>query len=284
MSLAEGMEFPTEALLAPLRLLTRELWRWLPLVVGLAMLSALPEIFLKFYLPDTITLLTRAMDLNNQALLAGALALSVLMAIKLLIELVALMFAFVILADLTAGREPDFWGSMRRLASWKLQFVWIAAGLFEQAAMSMWYLGGASVLVPVGLVTPAAYEEDSGFAAFSRSYALGMMEQDGSRPGVRIAIGTTLAFFVGFLISGAVDVFSLAITVSTAGPSLTTLLQGGLPDASMDLLHYGWFEAFIDLFLSPLGILPTIYMMTLQQMTYWEARRWVESHPSSTLP
>ena len=59
-----------------------------------------------------------------------------------MVELLALMFAFVILADLSAGRTPDVWAGLRRLASWKLQFAWLVAGVFEQTAISMWFLRG----------------------------------------------------------------------------------------------------------------------------------------------
>jgi hypothetical protein len=267
------MEFPTESLLAPLRLLGREWLRWFPLVALLSMIAELPEMLLKFYMPGILSMLPSMVDLGTQVMAGALLMVSVLLAMKLLIELVALMFAFAVLADLSAGRDPDFWGAMRRLASWKLQFVWIVAGLFEQTAMSMWYMGGATVLIPVGLVTPVAYEEDNGFAAFSRSYALGMTEKNGSRPGTRIAIGTTLAFFLGFLLNSAVGLLTMASTLFSAGPSLLTLLQGNLPDSGLELLHYSFFDAFLDLALSPLGMLPTVYMMTLQQMVYWEAKR-----------
>lgn len=265
------MEFPYASLMAPLSLLMKERRHWLPLVVALAMFRALPEIFFRFYLPDTFAVLTTVSDLNTNMMLAGVLALGVLLSIQLLIELVCLMFAFVILADITAGRSQDLSLAMRKLASWRLQGVWLVAGLFEQAAMSLWYLGGGALLVPTGMVTTASYEEGTGMQAFQRSYELGMAEQNGSRPGVRIAVGTTLAYLLNFLVTGVFSVFAIL----KYWPMLMQMLGGELPP--LDLLHYSWGEAVEDLVLSPIGMMPAIYMMCLQQVTYWEARRFEEA-------
>jgi hypothetical protein len=60
-------------------------------------------------------------------------------------------------------------------------------------------------------------------------------------------------------------------------------MGGGLDKLpALSLPSYGAADIVFDLVLAPLAMLPVIYMMTVQQMTYWEARRWAEAHPDAS--
>lgn len=264
------------------RLLVNEVHHWLPVVAVLAMIASVPEALLEHYLPDAGALLGEVAQMDTETLLAGLGMALVVLGLGLVIQLLALMLAFVILADLSAGRTPDILQGLRRLASWKLQFVWLAAGLFEQTAISMWFLGGALFLLPIGLVTTVAYEEDSGFAAFPRALQLGLMEMGPARPGMRVAVAVTIGFFVGFLVNMLISFVSCATTAASSGPGLfdfyTTLQGGGLPVVPPAASGAAsWLGAVFTVLLSPIAMLPTVFMMTVQQMTYWQARRFQEA-------
>lgn len=269
-------------ILDALRLLWTQARHWLPIVAVLAMVAALPEAILEHYMPDASSLMGSLLTADPELIFAGLATVLLLLATKLVVELVALMFAFVILADLSAGRTPDTWDGLRRLASWKLQFAWLVAGIFEQTAISMWFLGGTLLLLPVGLATTVAYEEDNGFQSFPRALKLGLMEMGPARPGIRIAVAVTAGFFVGFVISTLVSLVSCATTAAAEGPGLFDLynaLQGGampteLPAAASSS---SWLGPALGVLLSPLAMLPTVFMITVQQMTYWQARRFEEA-------
>ncbi len=272
-----------------LRLLSSQVRHWLPIVAALSMIAAVPEAVIEHYIPDPMTMMSTLAQMDVQLILAGLGTVLVLLALKLLVELVALMFAFVILADLSAGRTPDIMQGMRRLASWKLQFAWLAAGVFEQTAISMWWLGGTLLLLPIGLVTTVAYEEDSGFAAFPRALHLGLMEMGPARPGMRIAVAVTIGFFVGFVVSTIISFVSCATSAATSGPGLldmyTTLQGGAIPTATpgpTGTTGAEWLGTAFNILLSPLAMLPTVFMMTVQQMTYWQARRFEEGSTAAT--
>jgi hypothetical protein len=273
--------------LAPARLLVREVRHWLPLVTVLAMVSAGPEILVKSILPDAGALLGGFTTLDLDLLVSGLGAVMILLGVKFLVELVTFMFAFVILADLTAGRTPDLRAGLRRLASWRLQGVWLLAGVLEQTAISMWWLGGTFLLLPFGLVTTAAYEEDSGFKAFPRSVDMGLKQAGPGgmdRPGMRLAVAVTAGFFVGFVVSSLLSVASCVATAATSGAALWGALSSGqAPDGSLTMPGYGPVDIVMDLVFSPVAMLPTIYMMTVQQMTYWDVRR-AEQHAAESTP
>lgn len=262
-----------DAVIAPVGLLARTAVRWLPLVATLAVVATLPKVFVSLALPDAVAAMGGLQELDADLALSALGVLLVLYGLKLVIELLALMFAFVILADITAGRRSDIWAGLRRLASWKLQFAWLFAGLFEQLAISLWFLGGGLVLVPFGFVTTAAYEEGSGFAAFGRSMTLGL-GANGDRPGLRVAIPVTIGFLAFFLVQSLVSVVSWVFAPSDASASLLALVTGG---ADVDLARlvpsYGGGDVVMDLLLAPVAMLPTVYMITVQQLGYHAAAR-----------
>ena len=200
-------------MLAPLQLLHRELRHWLPMVVVLSMLSVVPETLLATVVPDPLAMVSGGADLDPEVMLSALAAFLGVAAAKMLVQLVTLMIAFVVLADLTAGRAPNVWAGLARLGSWRLQGAWIVAGMFEQIAISLWFLGGGAVLIPLGLVTTAAYEEASGFAAFTRSNELGRLHVSSGTfgpAGTRLAVGVTLAFALWFLCDSLIGLASCA--------------------------------------------------------------------------
>lgn len=264
------------AILNPATLLAENLGRWAPLVVGFSFVSAIPEILVRIYAPEGMRLIGGGRLLDTDMLVTALMALLVMLGAKFVVEFATFMFVFVILADLTAGRPPDLGAGLRRLASWRLQFVWLVAGLFEQTAISLWFIGGALLLIPVGLVTTAAYEEDSGMAAFGRSMRLGMGAPGvpiSQWPGVRLAAAVTVGFVAGAALQGAVSAFSFASSGVGDPAALATLLNGGMPDLEALLPSFGPLDAVIAVLTAPLALAPTIYMMTAQQLTYWETRR-----------
>ena len=269
-----------DAILAPLRLLAQTVWRWLPIVVALAMLSALPGIFLQVMAPEALSLLGGWMALDPDLLFTGLMIFVMAWSLKLLLELVAYMLVFIVLADLTAGRPSDLGGGLRRLASWKLQGAWIVAGIFEQTSIDLWFFGGGLLLIPFGLVTVTAYEEANGFTAFGRSLALGKLPLGQTPAGVRIAAAATAGFFVGMVVSGVLGVIEWAVTPSGTGGLLLSLLSGTIPATGFSLPEYGAVDAAIALFLAPFGLLPTVYLMALQQVTYWQVRAVEEEQVS----
>ncbi len=269
----------TGAIVAPFRLLVREARQWLPIVAILAMIAALPDVLVRYYVPDLVSLSMRAAMEDPTLLLTGLYAALVLVSGQLVVELLALMFAFVILADLSAGRTPNIPAGLRRLASWKLQFVWIVAGIFEQTAISTWFLGGALLLVPFAFVTTSAYEDDNGWTAFGRSIDLGFLRvgpESWDRPGFRVALPVTLGFFVGFLVNALLGLASCLTSAATAVPSVLALLEGRMPESASLMPSYGIGSVVFDLALAPLAMLPTVYMITVQQTAYWQARRGAE--------
>ena len=264
-------------LLAPLQLLSRELRHWLPVVGVLSMLSVVPETLLATVAPDPLALLSGGANLDPDVMIGAFAAYLGVAATKMLVQLITLMIAFVVLADLTAGRPPHVWAGLARLGSWRLQGTWLIAGFFEQLAISLWFLGGAAVLVPFGLVTTAAYEEASGFGAFTRSNELGRVQITTGTfgpAGIRLAAGVTGAFAAWFLVDSMIGLASCTGSIFTAsnaleGQTLESVLSGAR--AVVAPAHTG-FDIAMDLLVAPLALLPMIYMMTLQQLTYWQAR------------
>jgi hypothetical protein len=260
----------------PARLLVATASRWLPWVGGLAMVGALPEIAVQLALPDIVRSLgslDAIASMDAEFITAAAFAVMVLLLLKLIFELAALMLAFVILADITSGRDADLWGGLRRLASWKLQFAWLFAGFMEQIAISVWFLGGGLLLVPFGMATTAAYEEDNGFASFGRSMRLGQIGNPIGH-GFRIAAGVTIGFFAAFVLRTLVSTVSCAFTAGHYSTGILALLSGGQLDPSaFSVPDYGPVDIFFALILAPLTVLPTVYMMTVQQLAYWAARK-----------
>lgn len=264
------------AILHPLELLIKHAARWAPLVITFSMVAAIPEILVNVYAPEVMNLIGGGSLLDSDMLVTALMAVLVLIGAKFIVEFATFMFVFIILADITAGRVSDLGAGLRRLASWRLQLVWLVAGLFEQTAISLWFLGGALLLVPVGLVTTAAYEEDAGMAAFGRSMRLGMPGQDapmGQWPGTRLAVAVTVGFLAGAALNGAISAASMLSSGVGDPGALATLMAGGMPDLTSLLPAYGPFDAALDLVTAPIALLPTIYMMTAQQLTYWETRR-----------
>ncbi|MDP2309204.1 MAG: hypothetical protein Q8P18_24485 [Pseudomonadota bacterium] len=273
------MDVPSlgESILAPARLLVEQAGRWLPIVVALAMVSALPEIVVQTYLPEALSFAGGWTEIDVDFIIASAGTLAIMCGMKLVLELVAYMLVFVVLADLTAGRTPRLWSGLGRLASWRLQGAWIVAGFFEQTAIDLWFLGAALLLIPFGLVTVAAYEEASGFKAFPRSLKLGTMDMGPAKVGVRIAIAVTLGFAISLLLSALVWLVSFVTSAGGAASPLFSILSGTLPDGGFALPAFGWKDAAKTLLLSPLAMLPTVYMMATQQVVYWQARRHEEA-------
>lgn len=248
---------------------------------ALAALSVLPDLALARFVPDPTAALTADIDLRLVltvlTVVAGAFA------VKLLVQLVALMVVFVVLADLTAGRAPDLGGGLARLASWRLQGAWLVAGVLEQVAISLWFVGGAAVLVPFGLVTTAAYEEGCGFGAFGRSHRLGQARFGPGafgQAGARLAAGVTLAFLAWFTADTLVGLVSCVGSLAGAADTLGGAPAGDIDPAALQAwitaatkpAETGPLDAALTLVLAPLSMLPTVYMMTLQQQTYWWAR------------
>lgn len=263
-------------LLEPARLLVRTADRWLPWVGGIAMVGALPEIAIQLALPDVMRGLG-SMDaiasMDTELVLAALYAVMVLLLFKLIFELASLMMAFVILADITSGRPPGLWSGLKRLASWRLQFAWLFAGMLEQMAISLWFVGGALLLVPFGLATTSAYEENNGFGSFGRSLRLGQIGAPIGH-GFRVAAGVTVGFFVAFLLRTLVSLASCAVSASHYRTSIVALLTGGDLDLSaLSVPSFGPVDIFFALILAPIAVLPTVYMITVQQMAYWAARK-----------
>lgn len=261
-----------ESILGPARLLVREAHRWLPIVVALAMVSALPEIAVRTFLPEVLSLAGGWTELDSDFLVASLGVLAIMWGLKLIVELATYMLVFVVLADLTAGRAPRLWSGLGRLASWRLQGAWIVAGLVEQTAIDLWFVGAAVLLIPFGLVTVAAYEEDSGLGAFPRSFALGTMKMGPASAGARIAIAVTLCFAISLLLNAIIGLVSFAVSGGGAAAQLLSLLTGTLPADGLTLPVLTRTDAAFSLFFAPLGMLPTVYMMATQQVVYWQAR------------
>lgn len=259
------------AILDPVRLLAATASRWLPLVAVFSMIGAVPEVYIRANAADLFHNLDGGSFVDLDLAMAALGVLLVVLLGKLLVELVALMFAFVILADVTAGRPSDLVAGIRRLASWRLQVSWLVSGMFEQAAISTWFIGGALLLVPFGFATTAAYEEGSGLAALGRSVHLGV-GVPGDRPGLRVAVPVTLGFLASAAIQSMITFASCTLSPATAEPNPAAILSGKFDLASL-LPPFGPIDAVMMFALAPLTMLPTVYMITVQQMGYWAARR-----------
>lgn len=271
-----------DATIAPARLLIRNTRHWLPIVAVLAVFAAVPEALITYFSKDLLPLVLSSVSMGDPTLvLSGAGMVLVLILFGFVIELLAYMLVFVILADISAGREVDLGAGIRRLASLRLQAAWLIAGVFEQIAISLWFIGGALWMWPLGMVTTAAYEEESGFAAFRRSVDLGWGE-DGpgwfDRPGLRIAVPITLGMAADFGVRTLTELVSCAVSAGAAAPTLIQLSQmKSLPTELPDLPGSGPVDIILTLFFAPLGLIPTVYMMAAQQTTYWQARRRAEA-------
>jgi hypothetical protein len=274
-----------DAVIAPARLLIRHMSQWLPIVAVLAVFAALPEAMISYFGKDLLPLVTSSLAMGDLTLIFGSASLVVVLILfGFVIELLAYMLVFVILADISAGREVSLWEGSKRLASLRLQAAWLVAGVFEQIAISLWFIGGAVWMWPLGMVTTAAYEEESGFGAFKRSVDLGL-HKDGpgffDRPGLRIAVPITLAMAGGFAIRTVIELVSCVASAGAAAPALIKLLQtlqsGAIPTELPELPGGGPVDIVLTLFFAPLGLIPTVYMMAVQQTAYWQARQRAEA-------
>jgi hypothetical protein len=166
---------------------------------------------------------------------------------------------------------------VRRLASLRLQLAWLVSGTIEQIAVSLWFVGAALLLVPFGFATTAAYEENAGMSSLGRSLRLGTSEH-APGVGVRLAVAVTAGFAATALVKAVVGAASLAWAVTNMWPTFSALARGDML-ALMDvsLPSYGPIDIAFDVVLAPLGMLPFVYMMAVQQLAYWESRRAEEA-------
>lgn len=210
---------------ASFSLLGRSANRWLLPVVLLSWFGAIPEVMTEYYLTDILSLLTGPGDF--EAIFAGgALLLALVLLAQLVLQLVALLWAFLVLADMAAGREVNLRAGLRRTLSWRLQFSWLLSLLLVSVGTSLWWIGGCILLLPYGLAVVDAYETDSGMSAFGRSVRLGLARSAGN-PNAPLAWPivsvSTLVLAAAALLSCGASCVSFLVPGMSAGPSLIDL-------------------------------------------------------------
>ncbi len=283
------MDGPATSTTAALRdafsLLGRSITGWLLPVVLMAWFSALPEALAARHLDDIVAAVAGPggfdLDLMGGIAYAGLVA----MLFKLILDLVALQWAFTVLADVAAGRPVSLTGGLRRMASWKLQFSWLVSGTLVSMGTGIWYFGGCFLLLPLGFAVAEAYEQQNGMAALGESARLGLQRgPNGARLGMSMVIASTGLLFAALVLSCGVDVGG---SFFSSGPDLEALLAvlGKVDPARPELLvgaliHAlfptpSWPETITTILVSPARQLVEVALLGVQLVAYHHARRLV---------
>lgn len=276
---------------AALSLLGRSATHWLFPVVILACLGAVPEAYIEYHAADLIQLLTGPGGIDV-ALGGGALLLLCVLLGQLVLQLVGLLWAFIVIADVAAGRPVDIRAGLRRTLSWRLQLSWLLSTLIVASATGGWWMGGCLLLLPFGFAVVDAYESGSGMGAFGRSVKLGLTRIGGgdlSRLAWPIVSVSTATLAGVWLVSCGASCAGGGLLGSGGGPSedelmgLMTSLMGGLdptrPDQALiammralapkpDLL-----SAVVTVLLAPKTALVEVMLMAVQLVVYHDALR-----------
>ena len=144
-----------------------------------------------------------------------------------MLQLVAILWAFLVLADVAASRDINLRAGLRRTLSLPLQFSWLLSMFIVNCATSTWWLGGCLLLLPFGFAVVDAYETGSGMGAFRRSIRLGLTrspDKHGSPLAWPIVGMSTLVLATTALLSCGASCISFLVPGASSGPSLADLL------------------------------------------------------------
>jgi hypothetical protein len=279
------------AIRASVALLGRSFTGWLLPIVLLGWFAALPEALAARHLDDLLGMIAGPNGFDLQMIGGVAYAGLVALFFKLLLDLVALQWAFTVLADVAAGREVSLTGGLRRMASWKLQVSWLVSGVLVSLGTSVWYFGGCLLLLPFGFAVAEAYEQQNGMAAIGASARLGLARgPGGTRYGMPMVLVSTGLLLLAALLSCGVDLGGM---VFSSGPDVDTLLAAAgkldpaRPDALVSTLVKvffptpSWPETLTTIFVAPARQLVEVALLAIQLVGYHHARSLV---PAETLP
>ncbi|MSQ02469.1 MAG: hypothetical protein EXR71_11360 [Myxococcales bacterium] len=271
------------ALSATVRTLAAGAGVWLPLLLLLGWVSALPGAVAERFLADVLRSLISPYGLDVNLLFGIALAAMVVMLLQLIVQLVALVLAFIAVADLVAGRPVDIRAGLRRTLAWRLQFSWLVSGVIFSTATGLWFIGGCVIFLPYGLAIVDAYESGSGLAAFGRSSRLGTVPLGGpgsAQPGWSVAGASTVLMLAFFVLSGTLTVVSSALSPSLDLDALSTAVMGmdpGRPERMLlDVLptlvpRPTWFQTAWTVLQAPLPLLREVAVLTVGLVVYHHA-------------
>lgn len=286
---------------AALSLLARSATSWLFPVVILACLGAVPEAFLEYHAQELVILLTGPGGIDL-ALGGGALLLLCILLGQLVLQLVGLLWAFIVIADVAAGRPVDIRAGLRRTLSWRLQLSWLVSTLIVGSATGGWWMGGCLLLLPFGFAVVDAYESGSGLGAFGRSVKMGLTKVGGgdlSRLAWPIVTASTALLAGVWLLSCGLSCAGGGVLGGGGGSSAEDLLgvlgslTSGLDPTRPDQALIGLMRALapkpdllaavVTVLVAPKTALVEVMLMALQLVVYHDALR-VTGQPAPTPP
>ncbi len=271
------------ALSATVRLLAAGAGAWLPLLLILGWLSAVPEAVGQRFLPDVLRYVVTPYGLDENLLLGVALGAMIVVLLQLIVRLIALVLVFIVIADLAAGRPVDIRAGLRRTLAWRLQFSWLLSSVIFSAATGLWFIGGCIIFLPYGLAIADAYETDSGLAAFGRSSRLGTMRVGGpgsAQPGWSLAGASTVLMLGFFVATGTLAIVGSIVSPSLDLGALGTALMGADPTRPERLILEvlptliptpTWLQTVWSVLQGPIPVLREVVVLTVGLVVYQHA-------------
>ncbi len=271
------------ALSTTVRLLVSGAAVWLPTLLVLGFIGAVPGAAAERFLPDVMRYLVSPYGLDVNLLFGVAMGAMIVVLLQLVVQLVALVLAFIVIADLAAGRAVDLRAGLRRTLAWRLQFSWLLSSVIFSTATGLWFIGGCIIFLPYGLAIADAYETNSGLAAFGRSSRLGTVRLAGpgsAQPGWSLAGASTVLMLAFFVVTGTLTVVNSLLSPSLDLDALSTAVMGmdpGRPERMLlDVLptlipRPTWLQTAWTVLQGPLPLLREVAVLTVGLVVYHHA-------------
>lgn len=263
----------------------RSITGWILPIVLMGWLAALPDAYTRRHIGDILDLVLGPNGVDLE--MASGLGYAALVAElgKLILDLVALQWAFTVMADVAAGRPVSLFGGLRRMASWKLQFSWLVSGTLVSIGTGVWYVGGCLLLLPFGFAVAEAYEQQNGMGAIKESARLGFLK---GPTGVRLAMPmvwvSTGLLASALVLSCGFDVGGLFASSGVDDAALTRLmgeLDSADPEALLRAIVHAlfpvpsWASTIWTILSSPARQFIEVALLAIQLVAYHHARTLV---------
>jgi hypothetical protein len=273
------------ALVATFRVFRESAPSWFIPVALIAVVGELPEAALRYYARDYFGSLVAGGGADLVAIQALGMSALLGLLFALTMQLAAVLWGFLVISEVAAGRPAGIAEGLRRTLAWRLQFSWLISVFMITTGHRLWFIGGCFLLVPFGFALTDAYERATGMAALGRAGRLGFsIGPHGGKLAVPMAIASTVLMFgivvADVFLAGVSAVFSPAVNIGAltevsqqlidptgnGADLLLRIVMAVLPEPSLTGIAVG-------LLLSPWTVIAQLLALTVPVVAYHDAAR-----------